>query len=265
MHDSDRFQLLHGPYQSPPVGVGDVLICEVRGALQVRCFSDGLISWPRAEIGRNRPYILCSDLVRALRVESHLSIQHWWSVSAATVSRWRAALGVEEFNEGTLQLFRAWTPEKITKERLRLAVHNAHSPAARAKVARTWTERGSHPHCKPWLPQEEALLGTMPDAALARQLGLAPHTVAVRRRGRGIAAFHQKLWQQRSETLVQQTPEKLRARREELGLTQEQVAQRAGTTPDYYSRLERGLHRVRPQTLARLAQALQCCPGELID
>jgi ribosome-binding protein aMBF1 (putative translation factor) len=46
-------------------------------------------------------------------------------------------------------------------------------------------------------------------------------------------------------------------RRTELGLTQEQLAERMGTSHSAISRIERGQHRSSVATLERLAQALE--------
>ncbi len=46
-------------------------------------------------------------------------------------------------------------------------------------------------------------------------------------------------------------------RRAELGLTQEQLAERMGTSHSAISRIERGQHRSSVATLERLAQALE--------
>ena len=46
-------------------------------------------------------------------------------------------------------------------------------------------------------------------------------------------------------------------RRAELGLTQEQVAERMGTSHSAISRIESGQHRTNVATLERLAQALE--------
>ncbi len=46
-------------------------------------------------------------------------------------------------------------------------------------------------------------------------------------------------------------------RRAELGLTQEQLAERMGTSHSAISRIERGQHRTSVATLERLAQALE--------
>lgn len=45
-------------------------------------------------------------------------------------------------------------------------------------------------------------------------------------------------------------------RRAELGLSQQEVAERMGTTTSVISRIERGQHRTSAETLRRLAEAL---------
>src|ERR1041385_1405770 len=51
--------------------------------------------------------ILCGDLTWAVKRESVEAVSYQWDVCRAVVQKWRKALGVEEFNEGTRQL-RAW-------------------------------------------------------------------------------------------------------------------------------------------------------------
>jgi ribosome-binding protein aMBF1 (putative translation factor) len=45
-------------------------------------------------------------------------------------------------------------------------------------------------------------------------------------------------------------------RRAELGMSQAELARRAGTTASAISRMERGQHRTRPETLKKVAEAL---------
>lgn len=118
MRESTEIRLLHGPYQSPKVRRGQILRCRIRGDVPVVRFSDGRIPWPRGRItangGRGTPaYILCGDLERALQRESVIAVCYWWGVGTSTVCTWRRRLGVEEFNEGTLQLWSSWRRKKL--------------------------------------------------------------------------------------------------------------------------------------------------------
>ena len=48
------------------------------------------------------------ELARAVQVESVEAIVYHWGVSRYKVRRWRHALGVDRFNDGTLDLWQAW-------------------------------------------------------------------------------------------------------------------------------------------------------------
>ena len=57
----------------------------------------------------------------------------------------------------------------------------------------------------------------------------------------------------------------LRAARERLGLTQEQVAQRSGVHATEVSRIEGGKRDPQVSTVRRLAKAVKVKPGRLLD
>lgn len=279
MRDEDRFKLLHGPYQPPVVAIGDWIECEIRGPSQVAAWSDGPIPWPRARRGKKRkaapykagpyeagPYIVCGDLARAIQVESHQAIRHWWGVGFQTVTRWRRALSVKQWNEGTQRVFRDWLPEKIPPEMHARAIEIARHPRVQARAAHTRRVRQSQPRLKPWTPEEEALLGTMSDVKVGQKLGRATKMVGARRRQLAIAPFTAIWSARRVQTLVRFSPAKLLARRLDLALTQQEVAQRAGTYHAEYSHWETGFScRMKHETLTRLAAALECEVGNLIE
>src|SRR5271165_3958276 len=102
MHDRERFRLLHGPYRAPRCGFGQKLFCELRGWVVVRGISAGRIAWPRTKVKRAWAFILCGDLVRAVRRESAIAVCHWWGVTPQTVTVWRKALDVPQVNAGML-------------------------------------------------------------------------------------------------------------------------------------------------------------------
>lgn len=186
MRDADRFKLLHGPYQPPRCRPGGVLRCARQGEAQVVRWSDGPIPWPRgrpARGGFGLGYVLCGDLVKALRRESALAVAHWWGVDVNTVSRWCRILKVPPINEGSRRLFREWIPAKFTPEVRARAVAAANDPLLRAKLERRRRRRGFPPrHGRVWTDADDALLGTAPDAVLAGRFGCS--TAAVRRRRR---------------------------------------------------------------------------------
>ena len=57
----------------------------------------------------------------------------------------------------------------------------------------------------------------------------------------------------------------LRSRRLALGLSQAQVAERAGFKQQHYSQLERGVRPLTTRMMERLAPALQCHPADLLQ
>ena len=58
---------------------------------------------------------------------------------------------------------------------------------------------------------------------------------------------------------------KVRARRTDLGLTQEQLAEKCGLHFTYVSSVERGERNVTLRTIVRLAGALDTCPAALVS
>ncbi|OGH61251.1 MAG: hypothetical protein A3G34_03490 [Candidatus Lindowbacteria bacterium RIFCSPLOWO2_12_FULL_62_27] len=56
---------------------------------------------------------------------------------------------------------------------------------------------------------------------------------------------------------------RLRGLRKDMGVTQADLARRAGIDPRYYSRIERGQVNATFQTLMRLTRTLRVCPGIL--
>jgi transcriptional regulator with XRE-family HTH domain len=59
--------------------------------------------------------------------------------------------------------------------------------------------------------------------------------------------------------------ENVRARRLELGLTQEELAERCRRHPTEISRLERGVRDPRLSTLVMVARGLETTPAELLQ
>ena len=58
---------------------------------------------------------------------------------------------------------------------------------------------------------------------------------------------------------------RVRTRREELGISQERLAEIAGLHRNYVGSLERGERNVALQNILRLASALKVDPGELVS
>lgn len=272
MDAQQRYQLLHGPYAPPAVELGDELECEIRGPVIVRAWSEGPIAWPLACRGGNPAYILCGDLIRAVKDESSIAIQHWFGVGKSTVCRWRKVLKVKRANEGTSRLHRAYQPETLTEEVVTRGLQKAHSLPVRLKAQQTRHERGTQPNLKLWTPEEKALLGTMPDSQVAQRVGRAAANVGIYRRKQGITSFTAarsagaRTGTRNGQETVLLDPDKLKSRRLALGISQKELARRGSLHFTMYSSLETGTRRrVWRETLHKVALALECAPGELID
>jgi hypothetical protein len=165
---------------------------------------------------RARAFILCGDLVKAIRRESNIAVCYWWGITPQTVTAWRKALDVPMMNEGTSRLQLKYTPERLTPDALPKARKALRFPDVREKMAAvkrgiprprhvieamrkanlgrrlsaerrrkigtTIKARGVRP---PWLAPawkkaEDRLLGKLPDAEVARRTGRS--IVAVRGR-----------------------------------------------------------------------------------
>jgi len=227
MDDAERYRLHHGPYSAPACRRGDTLECEVRGeAVKVGGLTDAPIPWPRVLKTGRIALIVCGDLARAVRVESRQAVAHHWGVTPETVWKWRKALGVEEYNEGTRALHRGHYPEKITPESFEKMAETHRTPEARERMAEIKRGTPAHPNTakglrraakrkkpaahrraiawahvlrnegkdhppvdpadRPWTPAEDRLLGKTLDRAVAEQIGRTVAAVRNRRHHLGI-------------------------------------------------------------------------------
>jgi hypothetical protein len=217
MLTSERVKLLYGPYHPPRFRLGGFLRCTVRGKVTVRRISAGRIAWPQTLLYNRPAFIICGDLVRALRRESPLAICHWWGVSPGTVSRWRRAIGVPEFNDGTRKLrsrcsvqaplrLQQWEtarqktnlpevnarraasncgrqPSALVLEDLARGRKKVQSPAAKKKRRATPERlRLQGPLWdQQWTADQIDLLGTLPDEEVAARIGKTVKAVGLKR------------------------------------------------------------------------------------
>jgi hypothetical protein len=94
MADADPYQL-RGTYHAPPVRVGQVVRCRMRGRVRVTGFTAARIPWPVGSTGAGRhTLVVYGGLLRALRKETTGAVGRWWGVSPTTVDIWRRALGI---------------------------------------------------------------------------------------------------------------------------------------------------------------------------
>src|SRR5258708_2242964 len=203
----DNCRLFHGPYRPPRCQLGKRPRCRIRGRVVVKRISAGPIPWPQTIVGHVRAFILCGDLVLAVRRESEVAVAFWGGVTRQTVWVWRRAVGGGATTEGTSRLRsesfsglwaeeareKAWgkardpeqcekiaaakrgmpTPLHVIEAMRQGRTGKPHSAEARLKMREAQRRRGTRPPAagKAWEPWEEALLGKVSDAEVARRMG----------------------------------------------------------------------------------------------
>jgi hypothetical protein len=126
--------------------------------------------------------LVTEELVRAVRSESSIAIQHWFGVTVTTVWRWRKAFGVSGLGtEGSRRLHQVVSelggaklrgkrlPKQLVEQRLTVRKENG-----------TWRQPDRWGD-KKWQPWQLDLLGTAPDAELAARFGRTVNAVRVMR------------------------------------------------------------------------------------
>ncbi|HTB85840.1 MAG TPA: hypothetical protein VK742_19505 [Candidatus Sulfotelmatobacter sp.] len=190
MKKLDATRLLYGPYRPPEIQPGGFLDCVVRGRVWVGSWSHGRIPWPREK--KHASYILCGDLVRAIKQEGAAAVVHHWGVSDATVTTWRKQLGIDRMNNpGTHRLY--------SVNARQIFAGRPKTRAFKQFMRRYLTKRirdGELHNIKPeqlWKSSEVKLLGTAADEEVARKLGRSVNSVKIKRTRLGITGVS-KLW-----------------------------------------------------------------------
>jgi hypothetical protein len=175
--------------------------------VEVVGFTAGPIPWPLGKTTRRPAIIVYAGLAQAIRRESEQAVAHWWGVKPQTVWAWRKALDVGATTPGTSRLRSDYTkepwavearvamqakagdPERREKvaaakrgkarprhvveamRQTRIGMH--HSDEARRRMSEAQRARGTRPPAagRSWEPEEDALLGTMPDQEVAQRIG----------------------------------------------------------------------------------------------
>jgi hypothetical protein len=193
VNDAERFKLLHGPYHAPTLRRGDRAVCLFRDAdVVITSWSDAPTPWPRCQranqkAGGGSGLLVNEELLRAIRSESSLAIQHWFGVCAEVVWRWRKAFGVTQWGtEGSQRL------HQVVSERGASRIRGKKWPRSlvrRRAATRRQQGYGRWPSKNDWKPEELALLGTMPDDQLAERIGRTANGVRAKRTRLGILTF----------------------------------------------------------------------------
>jgi len=193
---SDRYPLI-GRYATPRFRYGKFVMCEMRGEVEIVGLTDAPIPWPIGKRGRHKAIVLYGALVKAVRRESSLAIQHWFGVGPFTVWKWRKALGVDRNTEGTSQLFseNSQTNPAVI-EGLAKAHGKAQDPERRAKIAAA--QRGRQRPASAMQAAWEANRGRKHTVEAREKM-----SVAQRRRGARPPKAG-RAWTEEEDTLVRQ-------------------------------------------------------------
>jgi hypothetical protein len=145
-----RQQLLFGPYRTLRFRYGSVVMCELRGEVELVGLREAPIPWPVGRRvgthGSSRGLVLYGALARALRQESSLAVAYWWGVTAQTVTIWRKALGVGPTTTGT-SVLRARVMLGEHGQRMRnLGRAKARDPERCEKIAAARRGKARPPH-----------------------------------------------------------------------------------------------------------------------
>lgn len=184
-------RLLHAPYTAPALNRGARAMCRYRDAdVIITSWTDARISWPKCRRpdthGGGSGLLVDEELARAVRCESVLAICYWWGVNYSVVWKWRKALGVERFNEGSAKLHEELIQRLAGENRGRRL-----SPEQVEQRRRIALEQGRRPipgyvNGRPWTASELSLLGTVPDSELAAKIDRTPGAVRQMRTSRSI-------------------------------------------------------------------------------
>jgi hypothetical protein len=74
MPDADRHRLLFGPYRTPVFKYGDVVICDMRGQVEVVGLFGGRIPWLVGKRGSAKALVLCGALAKAVQLEAAVAV-----------------------------------------------------------------------------------------------------------------------------------------------------------------------------------------------
>lgn len=181
-------------YPPPRVQRGDWLDDVLLGRVQVGGYHDGPIPWPYRRRTGAHSLILTETLARMVRTEAARDVQEALGVSEGVVWRWRRALGVTARNNpGTQRLYRELLPHKLPPDVGARGREAAAQPEARERMRQTIRSGGRKPgYAIRWTPEMDALLGTLPDRAVAEQLGVSPLSVSARRAQLGIPPYRSR-------------------------------------------------------------------------
>jgi hypothetical protein len=206
---TDPTRLRFGPYEAANVKKGDRAFCVYRDAdVVVTARTDARIPWPRCRTLHQQGgsgLLVTDELKRAILSESAAALKHWFGVGTKPVWNWRRAFGVSHLGTPGSRTVRT----ELNRELAGDLRGGKLSKAACERRRRTAKKLNLGQHLdnalerrwagKNWTTEQVALLGTQPDADLAKLFGRSERAVEVRRTLLGIATFQDRRKGDRSE------------------------------------------------------------------
>jgi len=184
---------LIGTYPTPRVRLGRRVWCRYRRRwCRITSYTDAPIPWPRCQPTRHpggSGLYVSGTLERAIRTESAAALKHWFGVSQTCANAWRRWAGVEghDTTAGTRREVKAAadTAAEVTRG-ANLSEEACEVRATNAKRLKLIEYARAARWPDGWTAEMDALLGTVPDKVLAKQLGTSRSAVRSRRAKLGI-------------------------------------------------------------------------------
>jgi hypothetical protein len=185
----DSTRLRYGPYKPPRLRKGDRAFCYFRDCdVVVTAWTDAPLSWPRCRPLRHPGgyggLLVTEELQRAILSEAAAALKRWFGVSGQTVWQWRRAFGVTYLGTPGSRAVHARLVADSAAVRRGRPLSAAHRRLLRRLGReRNWADRlvGKRWASRGWTKSQETLLGTAPDAVLARRFKRSAEAVRQRR------------------------------------------------------------------------------------
>ena len=203
-------KLYFGPYETPRYRIGQSVLCERFGYVEIVGTSSGRIPWPlgrRPGTRARASLVLFGDLTKAVREETGVAVRYWWGAGVVAVDAMRKALEVSGFTAGTQQRqqeinqlpavkagrLKAWAKARDPERRRKIAEARKGKPrspevvaamsrrmkgsrlteSTRAKMSEAHLKRGTRPPAAgpAWSAEDDELIRTLPPKAAAERTG----------------------------------------------------------------------------------------------